>query len=180
MPLSSDPEARARSLANLRAGAGAGDGGLQRGRTHGVYAQIAARELDGKVRELYDAIGSDLPVRDPDGAVPAQDAIPLRILAETLIRRGRVSETELRHGIETPDGRLRGIVEFGLRLDGQALRLCEQMGLTPAARAKLGLDLVRAQSHADRQLDALASEGRRIREAREADALADDDQAAEQ
>jgi hypothetical protein len=159
VPLSSDPAARARSLANLRAGSG-GDRGLQRATKHGAYAVIAERELDGKVRELFDAIGADLPVRDFDGGVPAQDAIPLRMLAETLLRRERVRETELRHGIEAPDGKLRGVVEFGLRLDGQALRLCEQLGLTPAARAKLGLDLVRAQSASDRLLDADLAESR--------------------
>ena len=159
MPLSRDPGARARQLANLRPGAGAGDGGLQRGVKHGCYAQIAERELEGKVRELFDAIGADLPVRELDGGVPAQDAIPLRMLAETLIRRDRVRESELRHGIEAPDGKLRGIVEFGLRLDGQALRLCEQLGLTPRSRVAIGVDLVRTRSAADR-LDAELSESR--------------------
>lgn len=166
MPLSADPTARANQLANLRAGAGAGDGGLQRSRKHGAYAAIAERELDGKVAELYGAIGEDLPVRDPDGSVPAADAIPLRMLAETLLRRERVRETEVRSGIETSDGRLRGVVEFGLRLDGHALKLAEQLGLTPRARAALGLDLARAQSAAG-QLDGLAAEGRKIREAAE-------------
>jgi hypothetical protein len=148
-PLSSDPVKREAQLANLRAGAGAGDGGLQRATKHGAYAAITMHELDAKVRELVDAIGADLPVREADGGVPAADAIPLRMLAETLIRRERVRESELRHGIEAKDGKLRGIVEFGLRLDGQALKLCEQLGLTPRARASLGLDLARTERMVD-------------------------------
>ena len=154
MPLSRDPEKRAAQLANLKPGRGAGDGGLQRSRKHGAYAVIAASEMDAKVREVYEAIGADLPVRDPDGSVPGADAIPLRLLSETLIRRERVRESELKHGVETPDGRLRGIVELGLRLDAQALKLCEQMGLTPASRVRIGVALVHAQSASDKALDA--------------------------
>jgi hypothetical protein len=153
MPLSSDPDARSRQLGNLRAGSGAGDGGLQRARSHGAYAAITAAELDGKVAELYAAISGDVPVKDSDGGLPREDAIVVRSLAELLVRRERVRETELRRGIETPDGRLRGVVEFGLRLDGQILRVCEQLGMTPLSRARLGLDLVRAQS-AGEQLQA--------------------------
>ncbi len=158
MPLSGDPDARRRQLANLRPAAG-GDGGLARARRHGAYAAVTEAELDDKVRELVEAIGADLPVRDSDGGVPAQDAIPLRMLAETLLRRERVRETEVRHGIETPDGRLRGVVEFGLRLDGQTIKLCEQLGLTPAARLRLGVDLVRA-SAAARSFEAELADGR--------------------
>jgi hypothetical protein len=167
MPLSGDPVKRAAQLANLRRRPSVtGDGGLQRATKHGVYAVIAERELSGKVRELYEAIGEDLPVRDAGDGVPAQDAIPLRMLAETLIRRERIRESELRHGVETPDGKLRGIVEFGLRLDNQALRLCIELGLTPRSRAALGLDLIRTQSAND-QIAGLAAEGRLIRERRE-------------
>jgi len=151
-PLSSDPGARAAQLANLRPGAGAGDGGLQRARRHGSYAAVTEGELDAKVRALIVAVGDDLPVREADGGVPAADAIPLRMLAEALIRRERVRETEVRHGIEAPDGKLRGVVEFGLRLDAHVLRLCEQLGLTPRSRASLGLDLARAQSASERLL----------------------------
>lgn len=150
--MSRDPAKRAKSLANLRAGAGAGDGGLARARKHGAYAAVAERELSEKVREVYDAVGADLPVLDADDGVPAHDTVIVRQLAETLVRRERVRESELRHGIEAPDGKLRGVVEFGLRLDGHILQLCQQLGMTPVARAKLGLDLVRAQDVAARTL----------------------------
>lgn len=168
-PLSNDPAKRATQLANLRPGAGGGDGGLQRAVRHGAYAAVTEAEMEAKVLELVEAIGEDLPVREVDGGVPAADAIPLRLLAETLIRRERVRETELRRGIETDDGRLRGVVEYGLRLDGQAIKLCEQLGLTPVARARLGVDLVRAQAGARSLSDELDS-ARRAREQRETSA----------
>jgi hypothetical protein len=150
-PLSSDPGARAAQLANLRRGE-TRPIGKGRPPTHGAYAVIAERDLNGKVAELYAAIGQDLPVREADGGVPAADAIPLRMLAEALIRRERVRDTEVRHGIEAPDGKVRGVVEYGLRLDGHVLRLAEQLGLTPRSRAALGLDLARAQGAAERLL----------------------------
>ena len=65
------------------------------------------------------------------------------MFAEVLVRRERVRVEELRHGLETPDGRIRGVVEYGLRLDGQALELAKELGMTPASRAKLGLALAR-------------------------------------
>lgn len=168
MPTSRDPVKRARQFANLR-NAPAAPVGNARALRHGAYARITERELDGRVRLLVDAIGEDLPVRDSDGGVPAQDAIPLRLLAESLIRRERVRETELRHGIEAPDGKLRGVVEYGLRLDAQILRLAVELGLTPRSRAALGLDLVRAQSASERLADELA-EGRAAWQRREAEA----------
>lgn len=173
MPLSRDPEKRARQLANLRAGAGAGDGGLQRARSHGAYAAIADRELEAKVAAVYQAISADVPLHEIDGSLPAADAIPVRQLAETLVRRERVRESELRHGIEASDGKLRGIVEFGLRLDAQILALCKELGLTPRSRAALGLDLVRAE-RAGASLAELAEQGRQARAARPVDIEAED------
>jgi hypothetical protein len=144
-PLSNDPELRARQLANLVPGQGANRPGQRRYVKHGAYARLTDAELDTKTRELVEAIGDDLPVRETDGGVPAADGIAIRMLAETMIRRERVRLEELRHGFEAPDGSLRGIVEFGLRLDERALSLLKEMGLTPAARAKLGLTLARTQ-----------------------------------
>jgi hypothetical protein len=135
----------------LRLGTGAlvGNG---RAVKHGAYARIAERELEEKTREIFTAIAADAPVRDNAGGLPSHDAIVVRMLAELLVRRERVRVEELRHGLETKDGRMRGVVEYGLRIDNQLLDLCREMGLTPASRARLGLDLVRAASASD-QLD---------------------------
>ena len=135
-----------RSLANLRPQlAPAAPLRNARAVKHGAYAAVTAHELDGKTREIFDALGEDAPVREVDGALPAADTLVVRMLAEVMVRRERVRVTELRHGLETPDGRLRGVVEYGLRLDGQALELAKELGMTPRSRAALGLDLARAE-----------------------------------
>jgi hypothetical protein len=159
MPPRPGTPARTRSNANLVPGGGAGDRGLQRAAKHGAYAAIAARELSDKVREVYDAISADAPVKD-QGTLPAADTVIVRQLAETLVRRERVRESELRHGIEAPDGKLRGVVEFGLRLDGHIAKLCDAIGLTPRSRAALGLELARARNESARALDAELAESR--------------------
>lgn len=144
-PLSRNPERRAVQLANLRAGAGQAGVGNSRSRTHGAYARIAEAELEAQTRDIFDALAVDAPVRDADGGLPAADVLVVRMLAEVLIRRERVRIEELRHGLEAPDGKLRGVVEYGLRLDGQALEYAKELGMTPASRAKLGLDLARTK-----------------------------------
>lgn len=140
MPLSNNARARGRQLANLKRGGAVSPG---RPATHGAYARIAEAELDEKTRQIFDALVESAPVRAPDGGLPSSDTLIVRMLAEVLIRRERVRVTELKLGLETPDGRIRGVVEYGLRLDAQALELAKEMGMTPASRAKLGLDLAR-------------------------------------
>ncbi|MDQ6776021.1 MAG: hypothetical protein M3071_07335 [Actinomycetota bacterium] len=143
MPTSRDPDRRQRQLANLKRGGTVAPAGNKHAVKHGAYARIAEAELEEKTRLLFDALAADAPVRAADGRLPAYDAVVVRMFAEVLVRRERVRIEELRHGLETRDGRIRGVVEYGLRLDGQALDLARELGMTPAARAKLGLDLAR-------------------------------------
>jgi hypothetical protein len=156
-PLSNVPERRSRQLANLVAGKGAAGPGNGRVVKHGAYAQIAEQELEAKAGKLFAALSADAPVRADDGGLPAHDVVLVRMLAETLIRRERVRVEELRHGLEVADGprkgALRGVVEYGLSLDRQAMELLDRLGMSPTSRAKLGLDLVRAASAGD-QLEA--------------------------
>jgi hypothetical protein len=135
MSHSTNPDKAAKQLVNLRDAPAASDGS-QRAASHGVYARVVQAELEAKTAALYPAIGEDLPVRDPDGSIPAADAIPLRLLAETLIRRERVRLEELRHRIESKTGDIRGIVKFGLALDNNALDT--RPGQTRARRAGQG------------------------------------------
>lgn len=146
MPLSRDEQARHRQLANLRRGAGdAGAGvGNSRAVTHGAYARIAEAELEANTKRVFDAIAADAPVRTAADALPAHDGMIVRQLAEALVRRDRVRLTELRHGLEAPNGKLRGVVEYGLRLDAQILEYAKELGMTPRSRAALGLDLARS------------------------------------
>ena len=153
MPLSRDPRARARQLANLRPGAGAGDGGLQRATTHGAYAEITENQLRDQELRIFEALAADAPVRAPDGGLPREDTLIVRQLAESLVRLQRISTHLIAKGIEKEDGSLRPAVELELRVRGHVLDLCRELGMTPKARAALGVDLVRAATAGDRLAD---------------------------
>ena len=147
-PLSRDPRKRARQIANLRRGVTTTPGN-QHGRRHGGYAPIARRDLDAKRREVYDALAADAPLRDAEGELPSHDAAAVRLLAECLCRLDSVSDYLSRHGWQTEDGEVRPAVEVERRLRAEALDWMRELGLTPKARAALGLDLARTASPAD-------------------------------
>jgi hypothetical protein len=50
---------------------------------------------------------------------------------------------------------------------GTTVRLMQELGMTPASRARLGLDIALAERASERALDQLAVEGRAIRDRRE-------------
>lgn len=144
MPLSRDPSARERQLANLRR-APAAPVGNTRALRHGGYAQVARERLDSKVREVFEAVGEDLPLRNADGGMPRHDAVAVRLLAENLCRVESVSAHLRDYGLFDQDtGEPRPALDLERRLRQEALDLAESLGLTPRSRAKLGLDLVRA------------------------------------
>jgi Phage terminase, small subunit len=143
MPLSQDPDKRARQLANLQLAPPA-PAGHQRAVSHGAYAQIARADLEEKVAAVYDALSSDAPVRDGDGTLPAADGPAIRMLAEALCRLDRIQEYLDRRGWEDSAGKPRPVLEYEARLRAHSLDLLKELGMTPASRAKLGLDLVRS------------------------------------
>lgn len=143
MPLSGDPDARARQLANLRPGARTAPPGNRRALSHGGYAAVTRDRLDTKVREVYDALAADAPLRDLDGGLPPADAVAIRMLAEALCRLESVAEYLNRRGWETDDGEPRPAVEVERRLRVEVADHLDALGMTPRSRAKLGLDLSR-------------------------------------
>ena len=130
MPLSSDPERRRKQLLNLKRGGTVAPAGNQRAVKHGAYALVTEAELEShpKALAVYEALAADAPVRARDGGLPSHDGLVVRMLAENRVQRERVRVDELLHGIETSDGRLRGVVEYGLRLDAQALDYTKELG----------------------------------------------------
>jgi hypothetical protein len=121
--------------------------------SHGAYAAIAAQRLDAKVAEVFAALAADVPVRAADGSLPGADAPAVRLLAEALCRLDSIGAYLTRRGWEDDDGRPRPVLDHEARLRAHALDLMRELGLTPAARAKLGLDLAKLASPAER-LDA--------------------------
>lgn len=153
MPLSGDPEARARQLANLR-DAPPAPAGNRRAMVHGGYAALSADELEPKVREVRDALAADAPLRDPDGSLPAADATVVRLFASCLVRLERVEHDLADHGWRDREtGEPRSAVELEGKLRREALDLAESLGMTPRSRVRLGLDLQRGQTFAEQLAD---------------------------
>lgn len=145
MPLSTDPENRAKQLANLKQGGTVAPAGNARAKTHGGFATIAADRLEEREKIVVEALAADLPLRDPDGSVPAADALAVTLLAQSLCRLEDVAGFHGRRGIETSKGNLRNSVEVEGKLRREALDFCEALGLTPRGRVRLGLDLQRTE-----------------------------------
>ena len=157
VPLSHDPHARGRQLANL-VPAPRAPVGNQRARSHGGYAAVVRERLDVKVLEVADALGSDLPLRDAAGGVPRADAVAVRLLAENLCRLDDVSAHLRDFGLfDQATGEPRPALDLERRLRAETLDLAESLGLTPRSRARLGLDVQRGVDLAQ----AMAEDARR-------------------
>ena len=147
--LSRHPARRRRQLANLQQPPPAPLGN-QRARRHGAYAQIAADRLSAKSRVIYDALGADAPLRDEDGGLPAADHGVVALLAECLARLDDVSAYVVMHGVLDEKGRVRPAAELEGRLRREANDYLQQLGMTPAARSRMGLDLARTATAGER------------------------------
>jgi len=143
MPAKRGTPGRRRSDANLLPAPPAPPIGNGRAIRHGAYAALAAERLDAKARAVFDALATDAPVRDR-GALPAADSVAVRLLADALFRLDDVAEYLARCGWADAKGNLRPALHVETRLRSQALDLLDRLGMTPTARARLGLDLVRA------------------------------------
>lgn len=142
MPLSQDPRKRARQLANLRDRPPAPPEGNQRARRHGGYAAVAVERLEAKVREVFDAVSADAPLRDAAGELPAADAVVVRLAAECLCRLDDVAANVRAFGLLEPDtGQVRSVVDLERRLRQEAADYLDALGMTPRSRAKLGAEL---------------------------------------
>ena len=144
VPLSRDPQARGRQLANL-VSAPSAPAGNRRARSHGGYAVVTARERDVKAREVFAALSADAPLRGPDGGLPSADTAVVSLFARCLVQLERVEEDMADHGWrDRKTGEARPVVDLARRLRAEALDYAESLGMTPRSRARLGLDLQRS------------------------------------
>lgn len=149
------------SLANLR-NAPPPAVGNQRARRHGGYAAVASKRMEAKVREVFDALAADAPLRDQVGELPAADGALVTLAAECLCRLEDVSANVRDHGIfEAKGGAVRPAVELEGRLRREAADYLDALGCTPRSRARLGLDVARGFDLAEHW----AEQDRREREA---------------
>jgi hypothetical protein len=75
VPLSGDPEGRARQLANLRKAPPPAPplGNVRSVRRGGYSTSPRMLPIEGKARQIYELLVEDAPMRDPDGSLPAAD-----------------------------------------------------------------------------------------------------------
>jgi len=142
-PTSADPVRRERQLANLKRGGAPAPAGNKRAESHGAYSAIARSELDEKAAAIYDALAGDAPVREYDDTLPAADAPAVRMLADALCRLDKIGGYVERRGWQDDTGKPRPVLEYEARLRSHSLDLLKELGMTPASRAKLGVDLAR-------------------------------------
>ena len=127
--------------------------------------------MEAKVAEVFAALAEDAPVRGDDGELPAADAVAVRLLAECTCRLDDVAANVRDFGVfDQRTGDVRPVVELERRLRLEARDHAEALGMTPAARARLGLDLARTVDLAQEWAEA----DRRDREAADVDADAEE------
>lgn len=145
MPLSDDPERRARQLANLRQGGAPAVPGVPSGRLqHGGRSALLFQDVEAEVLELTEALAEAAPVKDPDGSTPAADSIALETTARALKRYRHLSQWCDLHGrIDPKSGKVRPAADLELAAERQLTAGLDVLGMTPTARARLGLALAR-------------------------------------
>ena len=146
MPLSEDPDKRARQLANLNRGANAGSfkpGAASPNLRHGLRSRQPGPLLGTAAREIVDALADAVPLRGPDGDVMPQFIPAVESAALDLIIVQRVLGYLTAHGFEDARGRLRGEVEGLSRANARLMAKLADLGATPTSYARLGFDVAR-------------------------------------
>ncbi len=87
-------------------------------------------------------------MRDSDGALPVHDRQVVELLAGALARLQSVGTWLDLHGALDEKGVSRPALDVERRLRNEVARLLDALGMTPKARAALGLDLQRAATGA--------------------------------
>lgn len=155
-PLSSDPAARERQLANLSP-APAAPAGNRRAVKHGAYATLTAEAIADEVRELYDVLADSAPLRDREGGLPVADEAAVEVAARALHRYRKVAAWCDMYGrLDEKTGDPKGAAVYEGQCEARLERALDALGLNPRSRAKLGLDLAGAAEKAPDLARALA------------------------
>ena len=144
VPLSRDPAKRERQLANLTSRPPAPPAGNTRNLRHGAHARqatlIAADAWEGRI---YHELEAEAPLRGADGGLPPADRQAVELLAKCLARLQAVAGYLDLHGPLGEDGTPRPALDAEGRLRREAGEYLDRLGMTPRARAALGLDITR-------------------------------------
>lgn len=135
-----------RSLANLKRGGNPPGAGHVPALRHGAYSEALLADVSDEVRELMEALGSTAPVREADGSLPAADVVAFERTARLLRRYRRLEAWLDLHGeFDEKTGDVKPAARFTEEVGASLFRALAELGMTTTSRAKLGLDLARAQ-----------------------------------
>lgn len=138
------PGSPGRGLENVQPPKNPAGPGNTRSVTHGAHSELLiaprAAEIRNRLRELVPAY---TPSDDP----------AVTLLALQLARVERIEAHLDEHGLLDPDGEPRHVNKLWSACTNSAARLCDQLGLTPTSRARLGLDLSRTGAALAEHLD---------------------------
>lgn len=141
-PLSGDPDARRRQLANLTKPPPP-EIGNQRRLVHGGRSELLLRDVSAEIRELMDALAEGAPVRDPDGGLPTADVVAVERAARALKRYRHLTTWLDLHGRLDEKGGVRPAAELELKAERSLDLALDSLGMNPMARSKLGVNLAR-------------------------------------
>lgn len=115
---------------------------------HGAYAQLNAERVEQREAAIFEAFAADAPLR-ADGELPSHDGAIVALLAQAMLRLEDVAANIRDFGFFEQRGKrkgqLRPAVDVEARLRREAAGYLDALGMTPKARAALGVDLVKAR-----------------------------------
>jgi hypothetical protein len=123
--------------------------GNRRGVHHGGGVTVKSHrvEIEAKEAEIIEELAAAAPVRGVDGGLPSHDVFAVRLLATEMVRYANMTAYSYDYGLLDDNGEPRqSLLDLMGKTADRILRLLTSMGMTPASRAKLGLDLVRQAS----------------------------------
>jgi hypothetical protein len=145
---SRDPEARARSLSNLR-NAPPAPHGHARTLKHGARSAVLVADVEAEVAEVMQAIADVCPVRDGDGGLPDADVFAVEIVARCLRRYRHLCAYVVLHGELDEKDRPTEAAKYRDAAERALWRALKSLGLDPESRSKLGLALARTEAAFD-------------------------------
>jgi len=92
---------------------------------------------------IYEEQAEAAPVRAANGDLPVYDRALVRLLAQALCRLEDVTPWLDKHGAFDRRGKPRSALRWEARLRREVAGYLDAMGMTPKARARLGVDLAR-------------------------------------
>jgi len=125
-----------RSLANVQPPPNPAAAGNRRALRHGVHSQLA---LAPRAAELAEWLRATVP------AAAETDEPALQAAAMVFAQVEAGNEYVAKHGWFDSRGKPRPLMKVLPTLQAEARRWCESLGLTPAARMRLGLDAARGK-----------------------------------